>query len=159
MRPALIAVLVVTSSACATTGSQPAGEAPPASRAFLDGLQRAVAGHRWAEVVDHFAPSYVAAQRDEMLAGRTGQFLVEAFGLASACPGYAGDESRSLACLDRVCSFRVRTMLEEPGEALPTRVRMEVEPRCGAAAVVGELVLVPGPSQGGKRLALEGPVG
>lgn len=153
--------IVLLLAAVGFGGSAEAGEpaGAPSPRAFLKSFQRAVAAHRWDEVVGHFSRAYVSAQLDQALGGRSGQFLVEALGLADACPGYAANEPVAKACLDRVCAKRVRAAVEGGGAELPASVTVELEPRCGEETVAAELILVHGPAQGGQALALAGPVG
>ncbi len=158
MRSSLILVALVAGLAAGPAGAE--GPQPSVElSAFLDGFARAVAAHRWDEVVACFEADYVMAQRDDLLAGRTGQFLVEGLGLAASCPGYTDSEKRAFACLKRVRSARLLELVPSPGDELPALVRFEVVPKRGEEPVTLELALVPGPSHGGGAVALAGAVG
>jgi hypothetical protein len=155
--PTLLILLVATLAAlpAAAQSAEPVAE----PRDVLDAFVRALAAHRWEEAVDHFSADHVSSQRDGMLAGRTGQFLVEALNLPGSCSGYAGSEKRAFACLDRIRAVRLLEPVPGRAEELPATVRFEVEPKRKAEPVVVELLLVPGRSHGGDALALEGAVG
>lgn len=155
-----VAVAVAMTGLAACT-SVPRLEAPAEVRRFLHSFATAVESGRWLDAVEHFAPLYVSEQRDHVLEGQTGQFLVEALALARDCAGYAADEQRAYRCLREVCSVQPVAFEPSPGGSSEVvgRVRFAVRHRCGEEPVIAELFLVQSRIARRSDYSLVGPLG